>query len=152
MVETANFKRNSVKDNWGDFDKISPVIIQAAQALRSRIGFPIYVTSGFRESSESQHGKGLALDIISPDFVKAHSLFDMFLEAEKISEITGLGLYPYWKYENQLRGGLHIDCREGLPYGARWMGVPANFHDPLNKHQAYLPLNLENLKKHKVLI
>lgn len=139
-VETKNFKRKSSIDSWGDFDKIQPVIIKKAQELRDLIGYPLIVTSGYRESKSSQHGLGLALDVIAPEYVAKYGLRSFFLGAEKVG-FKGLGVYPFWKYNKAVAGGLHIDEREGVR--ARWMGVL----DPQQK-QIYIALNKENLDKY----
>lgn len=153
IKETKNFKRNSKVDNYGDFEKLSPDLLFKAQELRELIDSPLIITSGFRADSLTQHGKGLALDLMAPEYTKQNGLLELYLKAEKVG-FTGLGVYPYWKYQGQLRGGIHVDIRE-LQSGqlnARWMGVLINDHDPLDRRQQYIELSYYNLRKYKVIL
>ncbi len=59
---------------------------------------------------ESQHFTGNACDFD----VKNVKLFDAWMILERIREVGGIGIYPFWKTK-----GLHADVRPA-PYRARW--------------------------------
>lgn len=126
-------------ENWGDPERMSPILLKALDDYRSVIKTPILVTSGTNgeHASESEHYVGRAVDIMFPELLPA-DLFDMYLIAERFP-FSGIGVYPSWKLNGVIRGGLHLDVR---PYGqGRWMGVLDE-----NKKQVYVGLNKINLK------
>ena len=126
-------------------------LIDKITEFRRELGYPLYVTSGFRDGDgSSQHHSGKAVDVISPDFVKNRGLVDMYMIAEKYN-FGGIGVYPHWKWRSQKRGGLHLDVRNEEP-GARWMGVRVDEHDPLNDAQKYIALDVFNLVKYRLIL
>lgn len=107
----------SPSENWGDYTKISGKLLFTIDAVRKFIKLPIklsspaYATSG--HSSDSQHGKGNALDayIIKGFFTKYEALnqFIKGLEAMQINSYA-LGYYPWWNDKENV--GIHFDVRE----------------------------------------
>lgn len=137
------FKPEGTTDQWGsDPSKISPELLKKVDQLRLLLGHPMHVTSGYRPKDYgSQHALGLALDLVCP----AVTLRTLYQAAEHIG-FNGLGVYPAWRYDGQVVGGVHVDVRElnGNPK-ARWMGVPG-----VKIAQEYIALNPANLKKYGV--
>ena len=93
-------------------------LAEALERLRSKIGLPIQITSGYRceewnhlcgGADKSQHLTGLAADI----WVRGKTPSQVKAAAEKIPEFFagGIGLY---------RGWVHVDLRRTGP--ARWRG------------------------------
>jgi uncharacterized protein YcbK (DUF882 family) len=101
----------------------------------------IYITSGYRQGDQGQHGKGLAVDIVVPAY--ADRLLDLYLAAERFAGFNGIGVYPYFQFNGKVVGGLHLDARQGKP--ARWMGIGRG------DGNQYIALNKENLKLHGVI-
>lgn len=137
------FKPDST-DQWGDPTMIEHDLLLKLDTLRMLTHSPIHVTSGYRTTSSgaknSQHFYGRAADVICPGI----SLGEFYRAAEKVG-FTGLGVYPAWRYDGKIAGGLHCDVRPGM-IKARWMGV---LH---GNEQIYIELNEENLRKYKVIL
>lgn len=127
-------------DNWGDALKMEFKLVSALDEFRHVAGTPIVVTCGTQGShvENSEHHKGKAVDIVFPNLFVPR-LFDMLVLASRFSFFGGIGIYPHWKYNGAVHGGLHLDIRETKPR-AYWMGVPEV------GGQKYLPLTGENLK------
>lgn len=139
-----HFKRDSTIDNWGDPNKISALLLIKLDALREFLGTPVIVTSGFRNHDTGQHGKGLALDVVVPQWEK--SFLDFYLAAERFA-FKGLGVYKGWKYRDREVPGLHIDERDlDGGYAARWLGIGNS-----KKINQYMPLTVENLLKYEFI-
>lgn len=138
-----HFKPTGTTDDWGDASKISPKILKKVDQLRTLLGVPIHVTSGFRKNDDgSQHALGLALDLICPGV----ALNTLYTAAERIG-FNGLGVYPAWHYDGKVTGGIHVDERELFGAAkARWMGVPGT-----TTKQEYIALNNANLRKYGVI-
>jgi uncharacterized protein YcbK (DUF882 family) len=145
MTNFAGLKyfRPDSSDNWGDPSKISRDLLLKLNAFREFIGKPIYVTSGYRAgNSSSEHSRGLAVDIVCPGI----PLLQLYLAAERF-DFKGIGVYPNWKYQGQIVGGLHLDVRTlHTPYGDRWLGIK----DYKGQNQ-YLELSAQSLKLHGVI-
>ena len=126
------------KENWGDPDKMSPVLLNEMDAFRFHTGKKIYVSYGTQGVHEknSTHYYGLAADIIFPE-VAPKDLPDMFIAASRFN-FTGIGLYPHWKLNGTILGGLHLDHRRGRQK-QYWIGLPDG---------TYVNLNFENIKKY----
>jgi len=108
------FDRN---ENWGDPDRMSPLILSSIDIIRHLVGWPFVVHYGTQgEHSEgSTHYTGLAID---GHFVTDVPLYFQALRVmEKLHLVgldkkMGIGLYPDWDSP-----GFHLDRREEL---ARW--------------------------------
>ena len=127
MIKTdwTKVKHFSPEEDWGDPDKMNPLLIYSLDALRKFSGRIIVVNNGYREGDDGEHGKGNAADVV----IMGLSLLDQFLLAEKTRLFTGIGIYPFWN-----RPGLHLDVRELQPneHGARWGRNAAEIYVPLN--------------------
>lgn len=89
-------------------------LVDALEELRSLIGRPIFVNSGWRcaahnaavgGSPRSQHLLGRAADI----FVQGLTGPVLYAFARRIPAFRGIGVAPTW---------IHVDIRQGAP--ARW--------------------------------
>ena len=112
-----------------EFDKytqknIDPSILLALDSFRTHLGCCVYpspaIGAGVRIGNEGgtvsrswhcivegRNSKGRAVDVfIGGSLIKAALL------AIAMPEFGGVGIYPYWKWENRnLYGGLHLDTR-----------------------------------------
>lgn len=95
---------------------VHPELVRKLQGLRSAIGAPVYVTSGYRcaghnaavgGAQNSYHLFGMAADI----WVEGIRPLQLAELAERIG-FDGIGIYPG-------QGFLHVDVRG---YRARWSG------------------------------
>lgn len=100
---------------------MNPVLLEKLDQLREQIGFPIYVTSGYRCEiwnacvggvKNSQHVQGTAADVYC-DYVSVDELADI---AAKIG-FDGIGRY----YTSDF---VHLDCRSNgeEPNMYQWIG------------------------------
>lgn len=137
-----HFKPDS-SDVWGDPSKMSRDLLVKLDDLRDHLGSPLKVTSGFRIKEGSQHANGFAVDVIAPTL--EWNLHDFYLQAERFG-FNGIGVYPHWKINGKVIGGLHLDIRTGT--SARWMGVMVKrIVDGNEKYvQEYVGLTSANLK------
>jgi len=133
-----HFRPDSKIDNWGDPSKMKRSILVKADRLRDFIGKPLYAVSAYRPSTTSEHGKGLAIDLICPDM---HP-FDLYMVAERFG-FNGLGVYRDWQFRGKKTGGIHADT--GVRVG-RW----ACYKDG-NHKQRYIAADLKNLRKYKII-
>lgn len=88
-------------------------VARSADRLREALGEPVNVINGYRpreydrlvtDAADSQHRRGLALDLVADDMDRLRLLaLQMFDE----NELRGLGLYE---------GNIHIDLRPGKPH------------------------------------
>lgn len=96
----------SPKENWGDPQKMSFVLIRMLDEMRERSGSPIIIHEGYATSGHSPnsyHYQGRAVDF----HIQEMDLLDQYLWAERL-EFRGIGVYPYWN-----NPGLHVDIRAG---------------------------------------
>ena len=110
-TKVNNFKKS---ENWGDADKMNPLLIYSLDALRELAGRPIIINSGYRPNDPgSTHKNGDAADIV----ITGLSVIDQFLLAEKTRLFSGIGVYPFWN-----RPGLHLDVRplRANQHAPRW--------------------------------
>lgn len=145
-----HFKKYGTSDVWGDPDKMDAMLLLKLDSLRSFIDKPIHVLSGYREGDKKQHGMGLAVDIVCPDI----SLLDFWIAAERYN-FNGIGVYPHWRYDGVVVGGIHVDERvlgtrigsvSSDLMGARWLA----FRDS-SGNQIYTTLSKETLKRYEVI-
>jgi len=118
---SENFNSNEFDDDLEDetnhFTLISPFLIVAMQQIRSAIGQPVTITSGFRTEKKntsiggaikSYHTKGMAADwtVLNPDF-SLTEFYNIILDKEfqRYRFIKGVGLY-------EARGFIHVDVRD----------------------------------------
>jgi hypothetical protein len=85
-------------------------------------GFPCMITSDYRESATSTHGKGLALDIVmyEPKQWKAKqpNWFTIFTTALQ-GGFSGVGIYFDWTVDGRKVIGLHVD--NGREHSLAWI-------------------------------
>jgi uncharacterized protein YcbK (DUF882 family) len=143
-IEWKKFKY-FVKEEFNSPEKMAFAHIKRLDKFRDNIQTPIIVTSDFRESDTSIHGKGLATDIVFPK-MNLDKLYYLYLEAER-HNFTGIGIYPHWQLDGKIIGGLHIDSRPpSNGRGARWICIK----DETGK-QIYLPFTWENMTRYVIL-
>ena len=116
MLKTdwTKVKYFNAEENWGDPDKMNPLLIYSLDALRELAGRPIIVNSGHRPNDPgSTHRNGDAADVV----ITGLSVIDQFLLAEKTRLFSGIGVYPFWN-----RPGLHLDVRplRANQHAPRW--------------------------------
>lgn len=129
--------------SWGDVGIISQSLVDKVDLFCQEIGSRFIVTSGTGGIHKADwHSKGLAVDGI-PECVIAnpHKLFDCFIAASRMG-FGGIGIYPYWRYNGSVVGGLHLDVRPAT-FTAYWMGI-----EDAARKQSYIELTYENLKAH----
>lgn len=138
--ELKYFKPN---ENWGDPDKIDHHLLIALEAFRELIKEPIHVNCGTQGEHvpNSLHYQGKAVDVCFPEIKKP--LIDYYFFAERVG-FGGIGVYPYWRYNNQIIGGLHLDVRD-VGVASRWIGVK------IDHKTQYFGFNWENLKNYKIV-
>lgn len=105
---------------------MNPILIKALQHLRSYVGVPIHIHSGYRKGNTGYHPLKMAADI----HIEGMHVVDQYLTAERFPAFTGIGVYPNWN-----NPGLHVDVRP-LPireFGARWVSPKSKVYVALNK-------------------
>lgn len=131
--------------SWGDVTIISQDLVDKIDAFCVVIGSRVIVTQNGGTTGQHKadwHAQGLAVDVIPEICInESHKLFDCFLAATRLN-FGGIGIYPYWRYNGAVVGGLHLDVRQ-VAFTALWMGV-----EDSSRKQTYIELNYENLKAH----
>ena len=124
-------------------DKMSFAHIKRLDSFRDNIKTQVLVTSDWRDSETSMHGKGIATDVMFPD-MSPSKLYYLYLEAER-HNFTGIGIYPHWVLNGKMVGGLHVDSRPPENgRGARWICIK------VDGKQEYLPFTWENMTKYVI--
>lgn len=100
-------------------------MVKLRRFIRSRI----IITSDYRQDDPGEHGKGLALDVVVPDY--SGSIVDLYFAAERF-DFKGIGIYNHWEYKGKLVGGLHLDERVTV-INARWIGTRDGYHPLTHK-------------------
>lgn len=114
------------KEEWGEWEKVSPNLIFHTDAYRHEAGVPCFIHEAFATSghtSGSHHYHGRAVDL----HLAGMSVVDQFLLAERLGFFGGIGVYPTWN-----NPGLHLDLGGR---GRRW----------IFDGKEYIPLTWENL-------
>ncbi len=137
--EWRSLKNFKPTENWGDSGRMSFPLLKALDEFRDAAGTPILVTCGTQgvHEANSQHYSGRAVDIVFPNLFPPR-LFEMFLLATRFNAFTGIGIYPHWRVNGVIHGGLHLDVRDG-DRCSYWMGVPDG------PGQKYVSLTAANL-------
>lgn len=130
-------KHFTKSEAWGEPDKMNPRLLLELDAFREYLNAPIFISCGTqgRHENGSQHYIGNAVDIVLMS--QKFALLDVYLMAERF-KFNGIGVYPFWKYNGQAYGGLHLDVGERV---GRWIGYPAH------GEQKYMAINKVNLKQ-----
>lgn len=149
MINWAKVKHFKSTENWGNPTLISPELIYELDAFRQRVGSRILISCGTQgkhcfnsfhywkrdPSDDNEMPKGLAVDIVFPDV--SAELPELFLEALKMN-FMGVGIYPHWKYDDRITGGMHLDVRP-TQYRATWIGLGDGLYEQAT---------FENIQKH----
>lgn len=132
--QLQHFKKSEA---WGDPDKMNHKLLIELDSFRDYIAVPIYISCGTQgaHATNSEHYKGNAVDIVLMSY--KIPLFDVYLMAERFA-FTGIGIYPFWRYNGSVIGGLHLDMGERR---GRWIGYP------VGSEQKYMAINKQNLKQ-----
>jgi len=142
--EIQNFKREEFnRPEKMDFDHIKKL-----DQMRQNLGFSMAITSDWRASSRSTHGQGIATDVVFPTR-NTSDLYYLYVEAER-HNFSGIGIYPHWKWQGNVIGGLHLDSRplDDEKYkgrGARWICILKD------GKQEYLPFTWENMMRYIII-
>ena len=124
-------------ENWGDLDRVHPVLIDRAIHFRKIIDCPVYLSpvegAVFAESGHSskswhkplknRNDLGMAMDVFPK--CDLHTAWLVALQ----SGFTGVGVYPYWTWaDKQLWGGLHLDIRPQYYITGWWKDDMGNYN------------------------
>ena len=143
-VDWSKYRHLSKEMNWTQPHKMDVEFLTILDEFCIFIGFPIILTSTYREGDSKTHGRGIAADIMA-GIEKDISLLDLYLLAEKFGKFRGVGMYPHWKKDVNSRGskpegGLHLDIRTDDQ--ARWIAIMQK------EKQVYIALNEHNIKEY----
>ena len=106
-------------ENWGDPDRVNPVLLMVLYIIRVETGWAIsiheyaYELSG--HSDKSQHYKGNACDfhfICNKSLKEQADRIQQILDKYSFTDLVGWGIYPIWN-----NPGFHLDVRGEK---ARW--------------------------------
>lgn len=141
------YKHFSEQEAWGDSSRMSHALLKELDLYREFVRTKITVLCGTQgeHARFSKHPKGEAVDIT---FLERGDtpLFELFLAAFRFG-FTGVGIYPHWKCEGKLVGGLHLERTEGETPRKMWLAVRPNPEDS----QVYLPVSRKNLRLYGVV-
>lgn len=145
--------KNFKETEFYDFSKMDKSLLERLDAVREYVGSRMIITSSnepfHKHQTESQHYKGFAVDVIFPDW--QGSLFSLYLILERFG-FNGLGIYPRWRYNNEIKGGFHLDMRPLTDlHGARWIGFPEQVENSDKFITKYFALNSKNLIDLKIV-
>jgi len=116
----------SKKEQWGNPDAISGLLLMTLYQIRYCSGWPIIIHCGTqgKHCKNSFHYKGLAVDFHF-DANTNNTLLEQtqhllkFLDEMQLTKSVGLGLYPEWHHS-----GFHFDVRG---YRARWAKIGGEY-------------------------
>ncbi len=129
--------------NWGDPNKLDLQLLLKLDSFAEQCGGRVVVTSAYRPASDgSQHKVGKAADVMV--IGTKLRLIDLYHLAERCG-FQGIGIYPAWRYNGTILGGLHVDVRDTTGPHAKWMGIA------VGTKQIYIGLTNENLTKYGVV-
>jgi hypothetical protein len=133
MNLTDNRITEIIKDNGGNFtpsefldnrEMIHPIIIQELVSWRNWHGFPIQITSAYRESGS--HITGKAIDcIVWDDWKQTQPTPQHIWRLATTYPFLGVGLYNDW--ESGI--GLHVDIiRQERQRPLRWLRIDGHYY------------------------
>lgn len=111
-------------ENWGDPDLMEFEFVSELDALRDFEKTRMVVSCGTqgKHARGSLHYIGRAADIVYPDCTW-DQLLDRFLTALRF-EFTEIGIYPDWRFDGRIVGGLHLGLDDLNPCERKfWIGV-----------------------------
>lgn len=124
-------------ENWGKAELVDPVLIYSLDTFRSKLGYPIHISpaKGAVVAKRGHATKSYHYPIQGVRLCQAADVFPdcplsfAFITALKSNLFTGVGVYPYWCWEEkELIGGLHLDIRGGTEKTIWWRGKNGEYH------------------------
>lgn len=113
----THFKKEEFGENA---DKLNFDSLLALNNFRELADTELIVTSAYREGDTGEHGKGVAFDIIAPNWAKTPYEFYKLAVASRL--FNAVGIYSGWRWKQKpVRAALHVDNRQGK--FATWVGV-----------------------------
>jgi len=115
----------SHRENWGDPDKVSGLILLPVNAIRDYCGWEFFVHVAYDLSGhtiDSYHYKGLAIDghfdPLIPFDIQIIKVEEALRDLQ-LDDYMGVGLYPTWENlrTHEPLPGFHFDARG---FRARW--------------------------------
>ena len=105
---TRFYPEFAVNENWGNPDLMQLSFLEVLYEWRERLGFPVHINYGTngKHVDNSLHYIGFAVDVTP--LREEIPLVDVFITALQF-DFTGIGIYPKWKYNNKVVGGLHLE-------------------------------------------
>jgi len=110
------------KENWGDTNKVNPMLLLLLDEVRHYVGYPFiihnaYETSGHVENSQHYLGNAVDFHVQDMEFKTAANKILNSLTKTKFADMPmiqfcGIGIYPDWN-----NPGFHLDVRG---YQASW--------------------------------
>ena len=104
--------RNFKPSEFNHLDRMDSDFLNKVDRFRSWHGFPTLITSDWRDSATSAHGRGVALDMVLflPRYwrTKQPSWFTIWQIAHQYG-FRGIGVYFDWKVDGKPVIGLHVD-------------------------------------------
>lgn len=124
--QLKHFKR---EENWGNPELIRPQLLLALDKWADLLSSTVIISCGTqgKHAPTSKHYSGEAVDVVLPH--NSRSLFDTYLMAERFN-FSSIGLYSYWKYNDTVVGGLHLEVSDHV---GRWISVEPGKYIALNK-------------------
>jgi len=132
MIDWSKIKYFTPNENWGDADRIDPLLVSGLDLLRDKVGHPFHINCAYAEDGhkdDSWHYKGKAADFIIKDLPFKDAI-DKLLEALDeldMSDVVGLGIYPDWNTP-----GFHLDTRGFKARWGQWQGQYISFNQALS--------------------
>lgn len=123
----------SPQENWGDPDKVDPMLVMVLDELRGFVGRPFHIhcayeTSGHSPNSYHYLGRAVDFHVDIEPFLAAVYLVDRALQSlvvkigtqyVRAGDICGLGAYYDWNNK-----GFHLDTRG---WKVRWRRVKGQY-------------------------
>ncbi len=109
----------------GHIDEISGAIVLALEAFREDLKHPVYVspaTWGTHSKKSWHYGlKGRNKYAQALDVFPKCDLRLAWMRALKCGFFSGIGVYPFWKFQSRdIKGGLHLDLRRSARTAMWW--------------------------------
>lgn len=134
--------RYFTKEEFGtNANKLNEDLLMHLDKLRAAVGFPLYITSAYREGDKGYHGRGLALDIVCPAWDKSY--IEFYEVVKNTDFFNGIGLYANWTYKGKKVVGVHIDMRGGR--FTCWLGLGNS-----KANASYALLNADTVRKYRL--
>jgi len=135
----SQVKHYTIKENWGNIDKVHPLLILALDRLRDTFGHRIYISpvegaiyaknTGHSERSWHYVIPGRNEYAMAADIFPEKNVFNAWILAIKSKDFGGVGIYPYavWPAKG-LQGMLHVDVRPYIYKELWWQDFAKGYH------------------------